>query len=413
VAASRARRLDPTLHAFVTILDVPRGTAHGRLAGLPYAAKDLVDLAGRAPTLGLAQPVGAIPAEPAAVIEILRDQGARLIGLTAMSELAYEPSGGNAQQGRPFNPWSAGHICGGSSSGSAVAVAAGIVPVALGSDTAGSLRIPAHCCGVTAWKPSHGLVPVAGTMALAPSLDTIGFLARAAADLLPVAETFWTSGMDRDGVVQRVALDHDLVAGCDADIAGTIAEVLAILQQIGVSAVAAELQPLIAACDAPVLTLLQGEAAASHRLLLDTGRLDKVLSARIAKGATMGPADTQEAHAALVRLAGDALDAVFGDADAILLPVMRMRTPTVLVCDPQSPAFSARVLYELSALTRWVNGLGLPAVAVPCGFDRGGLPMAAQLVGRPHQDAALLDLAVRLQSRTDWHDRVPTGAPRL
>ena len=104
------------------------------------------------------------------------------------------------------------------------------------------------------------------------------------------------------------------------------------------------------------------------------------------------------------------LDATFGDADAILMPVMRIRTPTVAVCEPGSPEFSARVLYQMSALTRWVNGLGLPAIAIPAGFDRDGLPVAVQFIGRPGGDRALLELAAAIQLHTDWHGRVPTAA---
>jgi Asp-tRNA(Asn)/Glu-tRNA(Gln) amidotransferase A subunit family amidase len=163
----------------------------GRLSGVPIAVKDMIEIDGRAATLGLAHPPpGPLAIGSAEVISRLTDAGAEIVAVTQMTPLAFEPSGANPQRGRPLNPWNFQHIWGGSSSGSAVAVASGCVPLAVGSDTAGSLRIPAHCCGITAWKPTYGLVPVGGTMRLAPSLDTIGFLARSAIQITPAAELF-------------------------------------------------------------------------------------------------------------------------------------------------------------------------------------------------------------------------------
>ncbi len=408
-AIARARQLDPALHAFVEILVTPSPAKPGPLGGMPFAVKDIVEIEGRAPSLGLPKAPGPIPSKTALAAEILGERGGRLIGYTAMTALAYEPSGANSGVARPVNPWRAAHICGGSSSGSAVAVAAGIVPVALGSDTAGSLRIPAHCCGVTAWKPTKGFIPAAGTMALAPSLDTLGFLARRAADLIPIEAAFEPAGSEAVRPVERIAIAIDVLTDWHADIAQAVKRVDGALQRLGFKTGQAALKNLIASCDAPVLTLLQGEAALEHRAALDSGVLDPMLHTRLAKGRAIEPAQIADARAVLAELAGRALKAVLGEADAILLPVMRIRTPRVEVCEPGSPVFSPRVLYELSALTRWVNGLGLPAIAVPAGFDNEGLPIAVQIVGRPKQDRALLDLAAVLQNGTDWHSRVPSG----
>ncbi|MET0967986.1 MAG: amidase [Tardiphaga sp.] len=402
-AIAAARAADAQLHSFVDWCD-PAPVVAGPLDELIFAAKDLVDLAGRAATCGLAQPPRAPASQTAPVLARLITLGAQLAGFTEMTPLAYEPSGGNPLRRRPVNPWHADHICGGSSSGSAVAVAAGLVPVALGSDTAGSLRIPAHCCGVTAWVPTHGMVPAAGTMALAPSLDTIGFLAASAGDLLDIADAF--NEAPGRWPLTRMAVAEDVLAFCDRDIGLGVA---AVLQRMDVIISATRAGDLIAACDKPVLTLLQGEAARSHRALIEAGGLPPTLARRLGKGLAIDDADLQQAREALQQLAGPALDAVFAGADAMVLPVMSMRTPRVASCEPDSPDFSARTLYELSALTRWVNGLGLPAVAIPCGLDSDGLPMAMQLVGRPHTDAALLSLAVDLQTDTDFLGRRAPG----
>ena len=159
----------------------------GTLDALPYAAKDMLRTPTHRPSGGLAEAGDLGIVGNSDLLDRLDEAGADRIGFTQMTELAYEPSGFNASRGRVKNPWSLDRVPGGSSSGSAAAVASGAVAAALGSDTGGSLRIPAHCCGVTAWKPTYGLISTRGAMPLAPSLDTIGVLARSAADLLPLA----------------------------------------------------------------------------------------------------------------------------------------------------------------------------------------------------------------------------------
>ncbi len=365
------------------------------LAGLRFVAKDLFDVGDRAPTCGLAAAPYPSRGATAGVIARLQSAGAVLTGFATMTPLAYEPSGANPAQGRPLNPVSAAHICGGSSSGSAVAVASGLVPVAIGTDTGGSLRIPAQCCGVTAWKPSFGLVPIDGAMRLAPSLDTIGFLAGTAAPLRDLAPLFDSASPP---AIRSVALAKDVFAGCDRPVARAACAAASALRALGCETPRAAAEPLIAACDGPVLALMQGEAATQHRSLIDGDALDPTLRARLAKGLAISAAALDESRDTLGRLAGSALDAVFAGADALLLPVMRITTPLVAQCEPGAPGFSGRTLYALSALTRWVNGLGLPAVSVVTGHDDVGLPVSMQIVGRPGSDRALLDLAVALQT---------------
>jgi Asp-tRNA(Asn)/Glu-tRNA(Gln) amidotransferase A subunit family amidase len=407
-AVARASSVNSELRAFIEIFPSPPPCDSGPLHGLPYAAKDLADLAGRAPTLGLATAPYPVPNKTAVVIEMLAQQGACLIGFTNMTPLAYEPSGGNSEFGRPVNPWSAKHICGGSSSGSAVAVAAGIVSIALGSDTAGSVRIPAHCCGITAWKPTKGAIPADGTMALAPSLDIIGFLARAAIDILPIEAVFTTAAGNGVQPIRKVVVARDVISDCDPDIASVVRQFESALRVAGIEISDTHLNGLILACDRPVLTLLQGEITLAHGRLLASAKLDPVLRTRLSKGLTINSAQLQKAQADLAALAEGQLAGLFADADAVLLPVMRISTPTIDLCEPGSTVFSPRVLYELSALTRWINGFGLPAISVPAGFDSRGLPVGVQIIARANWDRALIELAATLQDITDWHFRVPT-----
>jgi Asp-tRNA(Asn)/Glu-tRNA(Gln) amidotransferase A subunit family amidase len=181
-ARAHAAALNPLINAFVEITPpAPSGMA-GPLGGLPYAAKDMFRTPTREPGCGVGFASGIEGFSD--LIERLADASADLVAFTNMTELAYEPSGFNASFGRVRNPWNLEFISGGSSSGSAAVVASGAVVAALGSDTGGSLRIPAHACGVTAWKSSHGLVSTHGVMPLALTLDTVGLLARSAKDLL-------------------------------------------------------------------------------------------------------------------------------------------------------------------------------------------------------------------------------------
>ncbi|MDQ2954818.1 MAG: amidase, partial [Pseudomonadota bacterium] len=197
----------------------PPSASGGPLAGVPYAAKDLFATIGRSPTCGLADGAKIDVEGHAEVLTRLDDAGAHRIGFTTMTELAYEPSGYNAVRNRPRNPWNLDFIPGGSSSGSAVAVASGSAVIAIGSDTAGSLRIPAHCCGVTAWKPTFGIVPVSGALPLAPTLDVIGLLARSAADLAPAAEVLAGDRLPRASTaISRLVVLTDVLDAAETSV---------------------------------------------------------------------------------------------------------------------------------------------------------------------------------------------------
>ena len=388
-------------------LGTAEAEATGPLAGLPYAAKDMFDSVGRSPSCGLPGAAddasGPAPEQAAVVLERLDRAGARRIGFTTMTALAYEPSG----VGKALNPWNREFVPGGSSSGSAVAVAAGAVFAALGSDTAGSLRIPAQACGVTAWKPTYGAVPVAGAMTLAPSLDTIGLLARSARDIQLIAPVLATDMEFASEPPARVAILSDTLAASEPPIEAACREAVEAIAACGVSLEERPGLPAIEALSDPLFLILQAEAAAQHGGFSLAAR-DLTLARRLAKGRDITPDRLAAAKAALSGATAPILDSLFGAAGAILLPVMPIRTPPVAVADPASPDFRAATLYQLSAYTRFVNALGLPAVAVPAGFDDRGLPVALQIVGRPGTDGPLLALAAALQARTGWHRRRPS-----
>jgi aspartyl-tRNA(Asn)/glutamyl-tRNA(Gln) amidotransferase subunit A len=407
-ARDRALAVEPALNAFAHISAAPAGLASaGPLAGLPYAAKDMFQTSTHRPGGGFADDGELGIAGDSDLIRHLDDAGADLIGFTNMTELAYEPSGFNASRGRVKNPWNLDFITGGSSSGSAAAVASGSVVAALGSDTGGSLRIPAHGCGITAWKPTYGLVATRGAMPLAPTLDTIGLMARSADDMLPLVPII--ADLPAARPVRRAAVLADVVADSAPAVKRAVANAVAALAGIGVAIDECAGLAAIDAADGPMLTVLQGESARLHGAVLDQRPLAAALRRRLAKGFAISDAALAAAIAARPRLARDFDETMLAGNDVAVLPVMAIVTPRAAACDPGSEQFSARTLYALSRLTRFVNMLGHPAVALPTGFDDNGLPVAVQIVGRAGSDLALIEVARNVQRITDWHARIPTA----
>ena len=410
----RAATTGVRLNAVVTMMPPPPlapPPGAGLLDGMPYVAKDMFDRPAWRATWGGVRPDGPAPARTAEVLERLDAAGAEQIAVAAMTELAYEPSGFNAGRGWTRNPWHPDVVCGGSSSGPAALVAAGCAVLGVGSDTAGSVRIPASCCGLTGLKPGRGTVPDAGAMALAPSLDTIGLFARSARELelawpaISAADTQAPGAAPRRGVVLA-----GCVAAADAPVQAAMREAVAALDACGVALAPADPRALIEDADRHALLILAAESARQHPPeRFPPGLPGETLRKRLAKGLAIPDAALAEARAARTDTVAAFL-AMLGEAAVAVLPTLPCEAPLMAACDPRSASFAPRVLYRLSAYTRFVNFLGLPALSLPCGFDARGVPIGLQLIGRPGAEADLLALAVRMQRLTDWHGRVPPEA---
>ncbi len=398
----------------------------GPLAGVPIAVKDNVAVRGVVGTNGSPAFAGAPPASAdAAVVARLRAAGAVVLGTTHMHELAFGPTGVNPALGTPANPWAPGRVPGGSSSGSGAAVAAGLVPAALGTDTGGSVRIPASLCGVTGLKPTYGRVSRAGVTPLAWSLDHVGPLARSVEDVALVLEAI--AGADPgDATCARVAVPryaealgrpcrglrigvprHFALAGIDAEVRERFTQALGDLRRAG-AVVRDVTVPFIEHATRAVGGLMLPEADGALRPLLGA-RLEHVgVEARILlELAKLVSARHYLAAARLRTRLYEELRGVLAAVDLLALPTTPIPAPAVGELTVRVGEATQGVLEALVVFTTPFNLTGLPALALPCGFTRTGLPVSLQLVGRPFDEATLLAAGHAYQRETDWHTRRP------
>ncbi|MCU1593992.1 MAG: amidase [Frankiales bacterium] len=337
--------------------------------GLRVAVKDLFDMEGIVTTAGSPAVQGIPATTDAACLAAVRRE-AVIVGRTVMHELAYGITGINAWQGTPTNP-QGDHVPGGSSSGAAVVVANDEADVALGTDTGGSVRIPAACCGVAGLKTTHGRISLEGVWPLAPTMDTVGPLARDVAGLvrgMQLLEPGFAVG--RPGSIGRYR--PAAAAGVD----DALDRVLGKLPEV--------LLPHWDEADEAAAVLLSAEAYANDRHLLATGRVGDDVAGRLRAGGARSTRDLQDAHAARRRWTQEVLRAL-GHVDVIALPVLR---------DAPPPRDQPERMYGLR-LTLPVNLAGLPAVALPLP-RRDGPPASLQLVGRPGSEEMLLATALAL-----------------
>lgn len=353
-------------------------------SGLRVAIKDSIDIAGSRTTLGSRSRAESARARASAQVVLrLKAAGCRLVGRTTMHELAYGVTGVNAWAGTPLNPHYPQLIPGGSSSGSAAAVAAGLADIALGTDTGGSIRTPAACCGVFGLKPTFGRVSRAGVHPAASSLDCVGPFA-ASLDLIETAMSLIDPTFEREagsGQAGTVGLVELLEA------APLTARIAARLSDAGLSVERVHLPGLEAAFDAG-LTIIAAEtwAAFGH---LDPQLLGQDVAQRLHR-ASLVTADQVSKAEAVRRRFTEEVDAALSDVDALALPTLPAPPPVLETLDPTSP--------QVVGITRYVrpfNLSGHPALSLPM-EDAAGLPIGLQVVARKGADAALCAFARRL-----------------
>ncbi|WP_086710553.1 amidase [Streptomyces antimycoticus] len=404
-ALGEAARWQPVLNAFVTVdetgaleaadqaaREMAAGVDRGPLHGIPVAVKDVIDVRGLPTTSGSRHFAGHIAQEDAECVRHLRAAGAVIVGKTNTHEVANGPTGDRSVSGPTRNPYATDRIAGGSSSGAAAALGAGIVPLALGTDTGGSARIPAACCGVVGLRPTHGTITTAGVVPLAPSLDTVGPMARTAADcrLLWTAMTAdhrQTSASARIGWIppDSVHPTTPAVTRTARDFAGDL-----LIGEVSV--------PQLKELRASYRTIQGSEAYALHAERLSTA--PELYSEEVRDRLRAGGEVLGWEYARALELRDRARSTVMDllqAYDFLALPTIPMLAPPLDTRTDRIGGEPVEVNAALLALTSPWSILGLPAVSVPAGLV-DGLPTALQLVGPPGSEQHLLTTAERLQS---------------
>jgi aspartyl-tRNA(Asn)/glutamyl-tRNA(Gln) amidotransferase subunit A len=383
------------------------GKTKGPLAGVPLAHKDMFDRKGKIASWGAKIRADKPAAEDATAIARFKSAGALQLAALHLTEFAYGPTGHNYVLGHARNPWDPTRITGGSSGGTAAAVAYGAIPAGLGSDTGGSLRVPAACCGVTSIKPTWGRVSRAGAMPLAPQLDTVGIVARHVEDLAlalgllagpdardPSASTLpvpdYVARLDDPIAGVKVGVDEKVIGEAHAEVQRMVQTVVAVLAKLGLKSVPCAF-PDWHTLDHLVQLVQLPDASAAHAAYLRTRPDDygPQVRARLEVGHFVSAVDHQTALRARGTYLQRTLDATFKDADIAILPVLADPLPTIAELDvgggPKVQAAMGRVV----KYTRPINYLGLPTLTLP--VPRGsGLPNGIQLVGKPFAEAQLL-----------------------
>jgi aspartyl-tRNA(Asn)/glutamyl-tRNA(Gln) amidotransferase subunit A len=434
----RITQWQPRLNAFMAIepeaalaaadaadATLAKGASHGALHGVPLAHKDMYYDEGKVVTCGSKIRRDFVATTTSTALQRLKDAGTVRLGSLQMVEFAYGPTGHNSHYGAVHNPWGLDHITGGSSSGSGSAVAARLTFAALGSDTGGSIRMPAHFCGVTGLKTTYGRISRAGAMPLSQSLDTVGPLARSAEDCALLLGLM--AGADPEdataiggAVPDYMAATRGSIKGLkigvpaafyvddlDPEVARILDETIAVLKREGVEIVQVDLpdqRQLTAACQLVLAT----EAAAFHKrwLIECPGDYGPQVLMRLQNGLAIPGVSYLEA----MRWRGPALAAhlaAVAGVDAVVAPVAPVAAPTIAESDVGNSPDAEAVIQRLTRFTRPINYLGLPSLSIPSGFTRSGLPVGMQLIGRSFDEAMLLRIGAAFQRATDFHARVP------
>ena len=440
----RIERLNPKLNTYITVtaelamkqarkaeaeICAPRSRARyrGPLHGIPISLKDNIYTAGIRTTAGSKILSGFVPTEDATVAVRLREAGAILLGKTNMHEFAYGVTCNNPHFGAVHNPWDLKRIPGGSSGGSAAALAAGLCYASIGTDTGGSIRIPAALCGIVGLKPTFGRVSCHRVIALAPSLDHTGTLARtvhdvgvvlrAIAGLDPFDETTvakpvpdYSREMSRPLKKLRLGWPKDYFWEKLDDEVRKLCETAARnYEKLGAKIEGISL-PHAAAGEDPSTAIALAEARAYHEAQgwypARASDYSDESRKRLEMGAGIRAVDFLRAFE-MARIERADFDAAFERVDAILTPTAPFMAPPIEEKTVKASYGEEPVRSGLLRLNRPSNYTGLPALSIPCGFTSANLPIGLQLIGRAFEEGRLLQIARGYEQGHDWHLRRP------
>jgi aspartyl-tRNA(Asn)/glutamyl-tRNA(Gln) amidotransferase subunit A len=409
----RIERLDGALNAYISVraeeaLAEADAAPPGPLHGVPVAVKDVIDVAGARTTAASKLLVDNVASHDAAAVERLRRAGAIVLGKLNTHEFAFGATTTSAAFGPAHNPWALDRICGGSSGGSGVAAAAGLAAGTLGTDTAGSIRIPSCLCGVTGLRPSIGLVPNDGIVPVSWRLDTIGPVARSAEDCALLLQALSNRPVDLPASIAglRVGVVEALFDRADPMVAAQVSPALDELRSLGALVEPVEVPLLQEAGTVNQLVMLP-EAAEFHLGWLRTRLADygADVRARLLAGLLL-PGTAHVTGLRARRWYSDELARVFDRVDVLAAPTMPVVAPPI--GDDEVEIRGERIPYRFALIpfnSPW-SLAGLPVVSAPAGFVEG-LPVGLALAGRPFEDGTVLGAAHALQQATDWHERRP------
>ena len=432
---------EPQLNAFITLFreeslesarraetEIRSGKDLGPLHGIPIALKDIIYVEGTRSTGGSNFFSEESPQFDAALVSKLQAAGAIIIGKTNLHEFAFGVTTENPHFGATANPWDTSRVPGGSSGGSAAAVVAGCCAGALGSDTGGSIRIPAAVCGHVGLKPTYGRISVHGVLELAQSLDCVGPMCRYVHDVALMMNTL--AGYDPRDVHSKNQPVPDYTEGLDQPIRGrkvgvpkqhffdnlqpeverAVGEAIKVLEELGVEIVELDL-PSVGAGHEVTLTLLMAEAGQFHQQRLAAHREDYGVDVRelLEKGLSLSASDYIKA-VRVREIAKREFAGAFEEVDCILSPTAPIPAPLRSTHDLSGGSESNRIRPRLTQNTRLLNLLGLPSISVPCGFaqvensdSKEGLPVGLQISGPWWSEQTLLQVAHAYERATPWH----------
>lgn len=429
----RVERLNPRLNAFITVTaeqalsdaraaerDIANGRWRGPLHGIPVALKDLFDTAGVRTTAASEVFADRVPTEDAEVVRRLKAAGAVILGKLNMHEFAYGDSSAQSHCGPVRNPWDVSRIPGGSSGGSAAAVAARLCYAALGSDTGGSVRQPAAYCGIAGLKPTYGLVSTRGVVPLSWSLDHVGPMCRSVADValtlqplaghdpldansLSVSPPDYTSALRKKVSSLRLGVPRAVFyETLDPEIERAVNAALDVLRRLTAGARDVTLPAY------QTLPVAGAEAYAFHApyFTKTPERYKAMTRRRLEAGAGVSAAAYIQGRRELDRLRRD-IRAVFADVDLLVTPTTALMPATVdaALNDTSTPPAGGVAIALRN--TQPFDIFGIPTISVPCGFSASGLPIGLSISGPALGEPAVLALAHAYEQATDWHRRVP------
>jgi aspartyl-tRNA(Asn)/glutamyl-tRNA(Gln) amidotransferase subunit A len=431
----RIDRLNPELNAFITVAperaladaqraqrEISRGGNRGPLHGIPLLIKDNIETQGIRTTAGSKILANFIPERDADVVSALREAGAVIVGKTNLHEFAYGITNENPHYGAARNPWDTTRVSGGSSGGSAVALASGLGFGSVGTDTGGSIRIPAALCGIVGLKPTFGRVSTRGVVPLSVSLDHVGPLARNVDDVSLLLAAISSkehpfraaSASKHPGKSRRTRVKlgwprNFFFDRVDDEVLQAIEVAVKLLEKRGAQVKQISLSHIADSADAGTQIAL-AEALNFHQSsgfyparAADYGT---DVRARLEQGANIRAADYLHALESRARIAAE-FDAALAEVDAIVAPSAPIAAPHIGETVVRIRGEEETVRSALVRVSRPANFTGHPAISIPCGFTSEGMPIGLQLIASHWNEANLLEIATHYESETEWHKRRP------